>query len=111
MEAVLAVKIVLVRRLPRDSLSLGEAKKVFIFISFCIVDRPFIEEASDIASLKSSRRALSDRASFFARKLATPPSKTPFFGGRLHGNTHLENTGFRIHVLRNLIGQFESADV
>ena len=41
---------------------------------------------------------------------STPLTKTPFFGGRLRGNTHLENTGFRIHVLRNLIGQFESAD-
>ena len=108
---MLAVKIVQVRRLPRDSLSLGEAKKVFILVSFCIVERPFIEKASDIASLKSSRRALSDRASFFAQKLVTPPLKTPFIGGRLRGKTHLENTGFGIHVLRNLIGQFESADV
>ncbi|CAI8056910.1 hypothetical protein GBAR_LOCUS31000, partial [Geodia barretti] len=72
-----AFKIVQVRRLPKDSLLPGEAKKVFSLVSFCIVERPFIEEASDIASLKSSRRALSDRASFFARKLATPPSKTP----------------------------------
>ena len=78
---MLAVNIVQVCRLPRDSLSLGEAKKVFILLSFCIAERPFIEEASDIARLKSSRRALSDRASLFARKLATPPSKTPFFGG------------------------------
>ena len=108
---MLAIKIVQVHRFPRDLLSLGVAKKVFILVSFCIVEKLFIEEASDIASLMSSRRALSDRASFFAQKLATPPSKTPFFGGRLRGNTHLENAGFRIHVLRNLIGQFESAIV
>ena len=41
----------------------GEAKKVFILVSIRIVETPFIEEeeAPDTASLKSLRRALSDR--------------------------------------------------
>ena len=52
-----------------------------ILVSFCIVERAFIQEAPDTASLKSSRRVLCDRASFSTRKLATPPSKTPFLAG------------------------------
>ena len=33
-----SARIVQVRRLPRDSLSLGEAKRVFSLVSFCIVE-------------------------------------------------------------------------
>ena len=78
-----------------DSFSLEEAKKVFILVPFCIIER---KEASDTASFKSSRRVLGNRASLFAWKLAIPTSKMPFFGRRLRGKTHLENTGFRIDV-------------
>ena len=107
-EAVLAIKSSesIVFRKTRSHR--GEAKKVFIFVSFCIVETPFIEEASDTVILKSSRRALRDRASFSVRKLATPHLRRHFLGRRLRGNMHLENTGFRIHVLRHVI---ESADI
>ena len=71
-------QVVCVRRLP---VSLGEAKKFFILVSFCVVERPFIEEASDTASMKSSWRVLCDRVSLSAWELAMPPSKTPFLPG------------------------------
>ena len=101
---MLAVKIVQVRRLPRDSLSLGEAKKVFILVSFCIVERPFIEEASDTASLKSSRRVL-------CAEVCHAPIKDVIFWWASPWKHALGKTGFRIHVLRHLIGKFESAGV
>ena len=43
--------------------------------------------------------------------LVAPRKMRARLRGFMSGLLLLENTGFRVHVLRNLIGQFESADV
>ena len=95
-------QVVRVRRLPRDSLSLGEN---VLYISFFLHRREVFHRRSiGYSELEVVASSSLQQSEFLCAEACHTPVEDAIFGGRLRGSTH---SGL---VLRNQIGQFQSAN-